>query len=75
MENKKQFLHFLKENKGQHNEIELGEQLGLTEDETQRIIAQLLAEHRLFYEPNGACNYSIHTKKTVKSTRKSFRET
>ena len=59
MEYKDQFFKALIDNKGQLNEIALGEQLQLTEDETQQIIAQLLAEHKIEYAFNGNCEYRV----------------
>ena len=58
MENKDRYYYALIENDGQLNEIDLGEQEGLMETETRQVISQLLSEHRIVYEENGACNYS-----------------
>jgi len=63
MEIKDTYYFALQENDGKINEIELGELLGLNEDETQRIIAQLLMEHKIEFLCYGACNYSIIKKK------------
>ncbi|HAA16029.1 MAG TPA: hypothetical protein DCE41_31725 [Cytophagales bacterium] len=57
MENKDTYYRLLTENKGQRNEIEVGEQIGLEEETTREIIAQLLAEHRIEYVLDRACNY------------------
>jgi len=57
MINKNQFLKAMVDNDGRLNEMELGERLGFTEDETQRIISQLLDEHKLVFTSNKACNY------------------
>ncbi len=59
MENKDKYYSLLKENNGQLNEIDLGEKIGLNENETRKIIAQLLSEHKLEYVENKFCNYSI----------------
>lgn len=56
---KDHFFKALIENKGQLNEIALGEKLQLTEDETRQIIAQLLLEHKIEYAFNGNCDYSV----------------
>lgn len=59
MENKEKYYKALVENNGQLNEIDLGEKIGLDENETREIIAQLLSEHKIEYEENRVCNYSI----------------
>lgn len=59
MENKDNYFKALKEDNGQLNEIELGEKIGLDENETMRIIARLLVEHKIEYEANRACNYKV----------------
>lgn len=59
MENKERYYKALVENNGQLNEIDLGEKIGLDENETREIIAQLLSEHKIEYEENRVCNYSI----------------
>lgn len=59
MENKENYLKILTDTKGKLNEMDLGEKLGLTENETRRIISMLLAEHKIHYSVNGACNYSL----------------
>lgn len=57
MENKNKFLKILVENNGRLNEIDLGEKIGLNENETRVLIAQLLSENRIEYTENGTCNY------------------
>lgn len=64
MENKDRYFKLLKETNGQFNEIVLGEKLGLNEDQTQTLIAQLLSEHKIDYAQNKACNYSVIKKST-----------
>lgn len=59
MENKDRYFKAFVENKGKMNEIDIGEKLGLDEDETRKIIAQLLSENRIEYFENRACNYSL----------------
>lgn len=44
MENKTRYYQAFLENRGQLNEIEVGEEIGLDEDETRKIIVQLLSE-------------------------------
>jgi len=69
MENKDRYFKYLVENRGQLNEIDLGENIGLDEEETREIIAQLLSEHKIEYVVNGACNYRLN--KTTKRKNKS----
>ena len=59
MENKERYFNALIENKGQLNEIDLGEKIGLDEDETREIIARLLSEHKIEYIDNQTCHYGI----------------
>ena len=61
MESKDKYYEALVQDKGQLNEIDLGDELGLNEDETHGIIAQLLSEHKIKYETNKSCNYRINT--------------
>ena len=68
MENKEKYYKALIENNGQLNKIDLGEKIGLDENETREIIALLLSEHRIEYEENRVCNYSLM--KTRKRKRK-----
>ncbi|WP_103866504.1 MULTISPECIES: hypothetical protein [Aquimarina] len=63
MENKERYYKAFIENKGQLNEIDLGEKFGLGENETREIIVQLLAEHKIEYTENRACNYSLVKRK------------
>ena len=65
MENKEKYYKALIENDGQLNEIDLGEKMGLNEDETAEIIVRLLSEYKIEYEENRDCNYS-----TTKRVRK-----
>ena len=60
MENKQRYYSALLENDGQLNEIDLGEKLGLREEETNEIIAQLLSEHKIEYAEHRACNYKLN---------------
>lgn len=59
MENKEKYYTLLKNNNGLLNETELGEQIGLNEDETQQLLAQLLSEHKIEYSINKASNYTV----------------
>ncbi|MBW3466897.1 hypothetical protein [Arthrospiribacter ruber] len=68
MENKDRYHNALIENDGQLNEIDLGEKFGLDENETRKIIVQLLSEHRIEFEENKACNYRV-LKKPKKNGR------
>lgn len=60
MEIKKTYLQTMMEDNGRLSEIELGESLGLNEDETTKIISRLLDEHKIEFVVNGACNYKPH---------------
>lgn len=57
MENKEKYYKELIENDGLLNEIDLGERMGLTEDETLEIITHLLSEYKIEYIRNRGCNY------------------
>jgi hypothetical protein len=57
MENKERYYKALIKNDGQLNEIDLGEKLYLDENETRKIISQLLSEYKIEYVENRACNY------------------
>jgi hypothetical protein len=59
MENKNRYFKALIENNGYLNEIDLGEKIGLNDNETREIIVQLLSEHKIEYLENRACNYSL----------------
>ncbi|MGY6743133.1 MAG: hypothetical protein ACXIUQ_10385 [Cecembia sp.] len=67
MENKNRFYSLLKEDNGQQNEIDLGEKIGLNEEETIKIISQLLSEHKIEYKVNRACNYRVMKKNLITS--------
>jgi len=54
---KDRYYQMLLKNNGSCNEIELGEKMGLDEDETRRILAQLLAEYKIEHIENGYCEY------------------
>lgn len=62
MTNKETYYKALMGNNGQINEIDLGEIIGLKEEETREIIAQLLSEYKIEYVENRICNYSIMAK-------------
>jgi len=59
MTNKETYYKALIEDKGRLNEIDLGEKIGLDEEETRQIIVQLLSEYKIEYVENRACNYAI----------------
>ncbi|GGH70540.1 hypothetical protein [Phaeocystidibacter marisrubri] len=59
MEAKEAFYQLLHTNNGQLNESDLGEQMGLTEDETQQIISTLLSENKIEFKNNRSCSYSV----------------
>ncbi|WP_286843961.1 MULTISPECIES: hypothetical protein [Sphingobacterium] len=58
MENKDKYYWALIDNDGQLNEIDLGEKIGLNENETNKIIVQLLSEYKIEYTAIRSCNYS-----------------
>ena len=64
MENKERYFRALIENQGQLNEIDLGEKIQLNENETRKIITQLLSEHRIRYDENSVCNYRVINKRS-----------
>lgn len=64
MKNKEVYYRTLIENDGKLNEIDLGESIGLSEDETYLIISQLLAENKIEYKSNRNSHYSI--KKSIR---------
>jgi len=57
MEIKQQYLQAMLEDRGRLSEIELGDSLGLNEDETTKIINRLLDEFKIEFVHNGACSY------------------
>lgn len=63
MESKDRYFNALIEDNGQINELDLGQKMGLDENETMEIIAQLLSEHKIEYVENNACNYRRNTPK------------
>ncbi len=69
MENKDRYFKALVQNNGQLNEIDLGEKIGLNEDETREIIALLLSEHKIEYAENKTCGYRLN--KRMKRKNKS----
>lgn len=64
MKDKEIYLQALITNKGRLNAIELGEVIGMNEDEVQICIAQLLNEHKIEHVQEGACEYRIMRKNT-----------
>ncbi|MEM1134921.1 MAG: hypothetical protein AAGI07_03705 [Bacteroidota bacterium] len=67
MENKEKYYRALKESNGQLNEIDLGEKIGLDENETREIITRLLSEYKIEYAENRVCNYSLMKREKRKS--------
>ncbi|MBU2913839.1 hypothetical protein [Reichenbachiella agariperforans] len=67
MKNKERYYKALIENDGQLNEIDLGEKIGLDEDETREVISRLLSEHRIEHSENRHCNYSLNKTERKKS--------
>lgn len=59
MKNKDRYFQAFIQNNGKLNEIELGQYLGMNEDETRAILAQLLAEYKIEYITNRACEYRL----------------
>jgi hypothetical protein len=67
MDIKEKFLQALKKDNGHIDEIELGESINLDKETTTKIISQLLSEHKIEYELNGACNYVIKKHSRLKN--------
>ncbi len=63
MIDKEKYFKALLNDNGRLNEIELGESLNIDEESTRKIISMLLAEHKIEYIANGACNYRKISKK------------
>ena len=57
MDNNQKYLNALKANNGQLDEISLGESLGLSEEQTNQIIAELLADNKIEFQSFGLCSY------------------
>ncbi|GGD03176.1 hypothetical protein [Hyunsoonleella pacifica] len=66
MNYKKRYLDTFIINDGLLNEIDLGATIGLNEDETMKIIAKLLQEHKIEYTMHKACNYCLMKKRIAK---------
>ena len=58
MRDKDNYLDALKKSNGRHNILDLGAQMGLDENATMELIAQLLSEFKIEYSVNGHCDYS-----------------
>lgn len=56
---KDKFLEVLMKNNGHHSVLDLGAQIGLDENDTMEIVAQLLSEFKIEYTVNGFCDYSL----------------
>ena len=56
---KEKYLQALKINNGQLDEIALGEEIGLTEDEINQIIDQLVTEGKIEFQSFGLCSYRV----------------
>ncbi|MDR0229143.1 MAG: hypothetical protein LBI72_08790 [Flavobacteriaceae bacterium] len=63
MENKEKYFRALIENQGRLNESDLGQAIGLNDNETFEIIAQLLSEYRIEHINNNVCCYRPSKKK------------
>ena len=70
MKNKEKYYRAIIENDDQLNEIDLGTSVGLNEDETTKIIAQLLSEYKIEYVDNRVCKYSPMKRVKKKNNRK-----
>ncbi|MDM1046339.1 hypothetical protein HX004_16070 [Myroides sp. 1354] len=70
MKNKEKYYRAIIENDDQLNEIDLGTSVGLNEDETTKIIAQLLSEYKIEYVDNRVCKYSPMKKVKKKNNSK-----
>lgn len=63
MDLKEKYYKALIDNNGQLNEVDLGHSLGLDEEETMKLISQLLQEYKLKYVNHYNCNYRSTRKK------------
>ncbi|MEL6559280.1 MAG: hypothetical protein AAFQ94_13910 [Bacteroidota bacterium] len=68
MESKNKYHIALQNNNGRLNEIELGEKIGLDEEATNRVITQLLAEHKIEFIAERNCSY--RPKKKERKTKR-----
>lgn len=64
IEVKHTYLHAMHLFNGSLDELELGEKLGFSYDETMKIISQLLNEFKIEYIVHKHCNYRIIKPKT-----------
>jgi hypothetical protein len=65
MDNKEKYYKALIADNGNHDEISLGASLNVDEETTRKIISMLLAEYKIEYSLNGACNYRIMRKSNI----------
>lgn len=56
---KEKYFLELKNNNGQLDEIALGESIGLTSDNTNQIIEELVNEGKIEFQSFGLCSYRI----------------
>ncbi len=54
---KQKYLAALQANNGQLDEITLGVKLGFSEEQTNQIIADLLADNKIEFQSFGLCSY------------------
>ena len=57
MKAKEIYYQALIASQGRLDELALGESLGFTDEETRKLIHQLLLENKIEYIRHGACNY------------------
>lgn len=57
---KEKYLKALKENKGKLDERTLGESIGFSKEQTDKVLEALLADEKIEYRmAEGACNYKV----------------
>ena len=59
MDDKEKYLHAMKINKGNLDEITPRETIGFGEETTIKIISRLLSEFKIDYEEDGQCSYRV----------------
>jgi predicted transcriptional regulator len=58
-EMKKKLLAALKANRGRYEEAVVGENIGLTEDELDKVLDELVREGKLEHQTIGICSYVV----------------
>ncbi len=56
---KQKYLAALKKNKGKLDERALGETLGFSKDQTEKVLQALLSDEKIEYSMEGVCTYKV----------------